>query len=71
MSAMEIKQMPRKEKLRLMEALWEELSHDETDIESPAWHAEALRETAARYSRGEEKILDWQKAKAQLRKSKK
>lgn len=71
MSALEIKQMPRQEKLRLMEALWEDLSRDEADVESPAWHADVLRETAARYSRGEEKVLDWEEAKAQLRKNKK
>ncbi len=71
MSVLEIKQMPREDKLRLMEALWEDLSRDDADVESPAWHGEALRETATRRSRGEEKVLDWQEAKAQLRKNKK
>lgn len=71
MSALEIKQMPRHEKVRLMEALWEDLSRDEAQVESPAWHVEALRETVDRVSRGEEKILDWEEAKIQLRKNKK
>jgi hypothetical protein len=71
MSATEIKQMPREEKLRLLEALWEDLSRDEADIESPAWHADALRETAGRLARGEEKVLDWEEAKTRLRKYKK
>jgi hypothetical protein len=68
MSALEIQQMPRREKLRLMEALWADLSRDETEVESPAWHADALRETADRVARGEEKILNWEQAKAKLRK---
>ena len=68
MSALEIQQMPRREKLRLMEALWADLSRDETAVESPAWHADALRETADRVARGEEKILNWEQAKAKLRK---
>jgi hypothetical protein len=70
-SATEIQQMPRREKLRLMEALWADLSRDETELESPAWHADALRETSERVARGEEKILDWEQAKVELRKGKK
>ncbi|MGO9587958.1 MAG: addiction module protein [Limisphaerales bacterium] len=68
MSALEIQRMPRQEKLRLMEALWADLSRDEAEVESPAWHADALRETSERVARGEEKILDWEQAKAELRK---
>ena len=68
MSALEIQQLPREEKLRLMEALWADLSRDEAEVESPAWHADALRETAERVARGEEKILSWEQAKAKLRK---
>lgn len=67
MSVPEIQQLPRQEKLRLMEALWADLSRNEAEVESPAWHADALRETAERAARGEEKILDWEQAKAKLR----
>ncbi|HEX7618897.1 MAG TPA: addiction module protein [Verrucomicrobiae bacterium] len=41
MSAFEIQQMPRSEKLKLMETLWADLSRDEAEVESPAWHADA------------------------------
>ena len=68
MSALEIQQLPREEKLRLMEAVWADLSRDEAEVESPAWHADALRETTERVARGEEKILDWEQAKTKLRK---
>jgi hypothetical protein len=68
MSALEIQQMPRQEKLKLMEALWIDLSRDEAELESPAWHADALRETADRVARGEEKNLSWEQAKTELRK---
>jgi hypothetical protein len=67
MSALEIQRLPRQEKLRLMEALWADLSRDEAEVESPAWHADVLRETAERVARGEEKILSWEQAKAKLR----
>jgi hypothetical protein len=68
MNAVEIAQLPRKEKLRLMEALWADLSRDEAELESPPWHADALHETADRLARGEEKIWDWEQAKVALRK---
>jgi hypothetical protein len=70
MSALEIQQLPRQEKLRLMEILWDDLSRNDTEFESPAWHADALRETAERRARGEEALLDWDEAKAKLRQGK-
>jgi hypothetical protein len=48
MSVSDIQQLPRQEKLRLMEALWADLSQDDAELEAPAWHGEALRTTAAR-----------------------
>jgi hypothetical protein len=70
MSALEIQQLPRQEKLRLMEILWDDLSRNAAEFESPAWHAEALRETTERRARGEESLLDWDEAKAKLRQDK-
>jgi hypothetical protein len=67
MSLSEIQQLPRQEKLKLMEALWVELSRDEAGLKSPAWHADALRETSESRARGEETTLDWERAKAKLR----
>lgn len=69
MSALEILQLPRQEKLRLMEVLWADLSREENDWESPAWHETALRETVGRVDRGEEPLLDWEAAKIKLRQS--
>lgn len=70
MSVVEIQRMPRREKLKLMETLWAELSRDDAELESPAWHADALRETFERRAQGQESLLDWEEAKAKLRKGK-
>jgi hypothetical protein len=70
MTSKEIQQMPRQEKLKLMESLWADLSQDQAELESPAWHGDALRETSERRARGEEKAINWEEAKAKLRKSK-
>jgi len=69
MSQLEIQQLPRIEKMRLMEALWSDLSREEGELESPAWHGAALAETARRLAAGEEQVLDWNQAKTKLRQS--
>jgi len=64
----EIKHLSREEKLRVMEAIWEDLSKEEEQLESPDWHKKTLQETERRLSSGQEKIVDWQDAKKELRK---
>jgi hypothetical protein len=54
------------EKLRAMEELWESLSRDESRLEFPAWHGDALRETEQRYEAGQEQPVDWAIAKQEL-----
>jgi hypothetical protein len=63
-----VRKLPRVEKLRLMETLWEELSRPETEFESPKWHTKELAETERRMAQGKEQILDWETAKKKLRK---
>ena len=67
-NTIELKCLSREEKLRLMEAIWEDLLNEEEQIESPDWHKIALQETERRFSTGQEKIVDWQDAKKELRK---
>jgi len=55
------------EKLRAMEMLWADLSRNEVQIESPAWHGDVLRDREARIKSGEEKFLDFETVKKQLR----
>jgi hypothetical protein len=55
------------EKLRLMEALWADLSRHADDMELPTWHAQALRETEQRVAEGKETAIDWETAKKELR----
>jgi hypothetical protein len=59
--------MTRIEKLKLMEALWEELSRPDTEFESPAWHAKELAATEQRLAEGKEQVMDWDAAKKALR----
>jgi len=66
-TTLQVEQMSRTEKLQVMEAIWAALSVPDTEVESPAWHANALRETEERVARGEEHIVDWETAKRKLR----
>ena len=60
-------QLPRAEKLRLMEALWVDLSEQDERLDSPLWHEAALRETEERRDDGKEAVVAWEDAKKQLR----
>jgi hypothetical protein len=67
MSIESLRQLPRSEKLKLMEMLWQELSQPDDEFESPAWHAKELAATELRLAEGKEQILDWDTAKELLR----
>ena len=55
------------EKLRMMDALWDDLTHDAEPFQSPDWHGDVLKETQQRVASGDVEILDWEKAKELLR----
>ncbi len=55
------------EKLRAMEMLWADLSRNEAQLESPAWHEDVLRDREAKIKSGKESFMDWETAKKHLR----
>lgn len=55
------------QKLQLMEAIWDDLCRSESDLASPAWHAQVLTDRQARVDRGEARFIDWETAKARIR----
>lgn len=62
-----LNEMSAEEKLQTMEALWQSLSADPVAVESPAWHEEELHERERKIASGEAKFIDWEKAKADIR----
>ena len=60
-------QMTIEEKLRVMEMLWNDLTHQETEFTSPAWHEEVLKKREERIKAGQENFVDWETAKKHLR----
>lgn len=63
-----IEQLSRAEKLKMMEALWHDLSGDEAALASPDWHEAALKEAEQALASGEAHFIDWTTAKDILRK---
>ncbi len=59
--------MSREEKIQTMQAIWEDLAREDGLVQSPAWHGDALNETAERLHAGIERVWDWQEAKMELR----
>jgi hypothetical protein len=64
---LDLEQMSREEKLKAMHQLWEDLARDEAAVESPGWHADALREVEERMRQGAERVHEWEGAKKELR----
>ena len=62
-----LNEMTVEEKVQTMEALWQSLSAHPAAVESPAWHKEELRERERKIESGEAKFIDWEKAKADIR----
>ena len=60
-------QLTTPEKLRLMEELWANLSGNEQEFDSPAWHELVLKEREERLRQGQETPIDWEEAKDELR----
>lgn len=68
MSIAELRQLPRREKLQIVESLWSDLAAEESLIQSPSWHGEALRKTEADLKLGKVRPVNWEAAKKKLRK---
>ncbi|MDR1146399.1 MAG: addiction module protein [Verrucomicrobiales bacterium] len=61
-----LKKMSRRDKLRVMEELWVDLSTN-AEVDSPAWHGAELRRTEQLVESGAAKFDDWGKARQRLR----
>jgi hypothetical protein len=63
----QIRELPLREKLLVMEAIWDDLSRDEKNLEVPQWHKDILDEREHLRSEGESKFVDWEDAKRQIK----
>jgi len=70
MTAIDIAALPVAEKLKLMEALWDSLcTPTDKGVESPPWHAAALKQAEDELAAGTARFVDWVDAKDSLRRN--
>ncbi|MFM8656697.1 MAG: addiction module protein [Chthoniobacterales bacterium] len=65
-ATLDLKQMSRPEKVRLMEEIWQDLSADEQEVESPSWHGEVIAERIAKVEEGKATFLTLEELQARL-----
>jgi len=64
MNIQEIKKMSRIERLQAMEALWDSLIDEESEIESPEWHRDILEERKRKIEAGKAEFISLEKLRA-------
>jgi putative addiction module component (TIGR02574 family) len=64
MNALEIKKMSRIERLQAIEALWDSLLEEETEIESPQWHRDILEERKRKIESGQAEFISLERLRA-------
>jgi Putative addiction module component len=67
--ALPLSQMTTTDKLRTMEALWDNLCENSDELISPPWHGDVLTERDNKVTEGKEKIYDWNETKKNIRDS--
>lgn len=67
MTKAEIKKMSVLEKLHVMEELWDSLSNDENEVDSPEWHEDILQERKKMIKEGKAKYLSLEELKSKTR----
>jgi Putative addiction module component len=63
-----LKTMTLQEKLAAMESLWTDITGSAKPIKSPSWHKRILSERRMRIANGKARFIDWDTAKAEIRK---
>ena len=64
MDTQEIKKMSRIERLQAMEALWDSLIDEESEIESPEWHQDILEQRKRKIEAGKAEFISLEKLRA-------
>lgn len=66
MSVSEIKRLPLREKLQIMEALWDDLNERFESLEVSPEIRSLLDDRRARVQRGDARLLDWDSVKGTI-----
>ena len=62
-----IENLTRTEKLRMMEAIWDDLARDPATLTPPEWHVQALKDAERAHAENQSSFVSWDIAKKKLR----
>lgn len=65
--AIDIGTLTTEEKLRLLEAVWQDLGRDPESVPAPGWHRAVLEEREQNLLEGTSRLDDWSEAKRRIR----
>lgn len=63
MTTIEVSKLPLREKVQIMQSIWEDLAGHVDRLEVPQSHKNLLDERRRRVETGESRILDWEEVK--------
>jgi hypothetical protein len=63
---LQLAEMTLEEKLRAMEALWDDLCRREEAMPVPQWHKDLLDERERLVEQGKARFIDWETAKKRI-----
>ena len=66
MKTLDIDSMNQVERLQAMEQLWDAICHDESELQSPAWHKDILDERRRMIENGEARFISLETLKQRL-----
>ena len=50
-----------------MEAIWDDISREEENLDVPQWHKDTLDERERLIAEGQAQFVDWEEAKRQIK----
>ena len=62
-----LNKMSIEEKIKAMDAIWDDLCKNEDAYVSPSWHENILHEREHNLKKGDDKFADWEQAKKDIR----
>lgn len=67
MNTVEIKEMSVRQRLEMMEQIWDTLCHEANEVASPAWHGSVLEGRKNRMDSGDASFLTLDQVKSRFR----
>ncbi len=57
------------QKLNIIETIWDDISRCNSEIESPHWHEEILKDRERALAAGKANVSDWEEARVRIKRN--